>query len=129
MSDQGFGKEFHLTSLKDFDYLKSHSNFMRCGCVSAYFKKTVSKEFVTRIGLSVSAKMGKANLRNKTKRIIREYFRCSEFKEMGIDILIIVSPKLYGQKKVQTDNTSSELWLKKSLNELFQKLGRVSLST
>ena len=41
--------------------------------------------------MSVSKKIGKANYRNYLKRIIRETFRNSSYKQAGIDALFVVS--------------------------------------
>jgi ribonuclease P protein component len=45
---------------------------------------------LSRIGLVVSRKCGKANVRNKAKRLIREWFRCnSRLKFLGLDLVFV----------------------------------------
>ncbi|MFN3406719.1 MAG: ribonuclease P protein component [Caldimicrobium sp.] len=48
-----------------------------------------------RLGIVVSKKIGKATLRNKVKRMLRELFRKNkEIFPEGIDIIMIASPNL-----------------------------------
>ena len=46
-----------------------------------------------RLGITVPRRVGKAVLRNRIKRIIREYFRKNPELFVGIDIVIDVKPK------------------------------------
>ena len=50
-----------------------------------------NKSDFNRVGFSVSKKVGKANIRNKVKRRIRESFRlnCDEYIETGYDLVFI----------------------------------------
>ena len=44
----------------------------------------------SRLGLTVSKKIGNAVIRNKVKRIIREFFRCNRFRfQKPVDISVI----------------------------------------
>lgn len=42
-----------------------------------------------RVGITVSRKVGKAMLRNRIKRYVREYVRCSSRLHGGIDMVIV----------------------------------------
>lgn len=48
---------------------------------------------LTHIGFAVSKRVGKAVVRNRIKRVLREEFRLSPFKELGADILVVVKAK------------------------------------
>jgi len=54
------------------------------------FNKTISNP---RLGISISSKTAKANVRNKFKRQIREIFRLNQYKlDKNLEILVIAKP-------------------------------------
>jgi ribonuclease P protein component len=54
---------------------------------------------ITRLGLTVSKKVGKSVKRNRVKRLIRESFRLSQEQIMpGYDIVVVAQPCAYGLK-------------------------------
>lgn len=85
----------------------------------AYYKSKPSQEN-TRLGLSVSKKVGGAVIRNRLKRLLRESFRQSEWKNLGIDALFVVSPHLYKNIK---DKKEAERKLLDGFAEMLQKIG------
>lgn len=87
----------------------------------AYYKPTrisASKNH-SRIGFSVTKKVGNAVLRNRYKRIMRDMFRTSELKFKGLDILVIVSPYVTKNNDLKADQESC---LKESFNQLLSTL-------
>jgi len=97
-----FDSSFRLTSKADFNYLKIESTRISSAFFVAYIKKSRLSENKTRIGLAVSKKLGKAPQRNRIKRFSREAFRTSNFKSLGLDILIV--PK--SMKRSEFDSMS-----------------------
>lgn len=89
---QGFNKLYRLLSKRDFLYLKDGSRRLKSPCMAFYYKKSRVGEEFSRIGFSVSKKVGPSVVRNRIKRILRECFRKSAFKECGVDMLIVIYP-------------------------------------
>ncbi|MDR2860721.1 MAG: ribonuclease P protein component [Elusimicrobiota bacterium] len=68
-----------------------------------------------RIGLITSKKVGKAHIRNRTKRRLREIFRTNKyFLQEGIDLIFISKPKTAAANYED---------LKKTIIELLKKAG------
>jgi ribonuclease P protein component len=83
-----------------------------------YHKKNLND--YTRLGIAVSKKIGKANIRNRYKRIIKEYFRKSEFKELSLDVLVVMNPKRY--KQLSTSEIEFEHIMLNDLESSFKKI-------
>jgi len=103
------------------DRILKHSDFLR---ISRYGKKLTNRYFVvifcpgrfkrTRLGVTVSKKVGHAVERNRIKRIFREYFRLTRHKITGFwDINIIARKETAGL-------TSGQALL--SLQKVFDKI-------
>ena len=120
-ADNSFSKNFRLRSAQDFSYLRTNSKRIDTPWIRVYYKDSRTSLDETRIGLSVSKKVGKANKRNRFKRILREQFRLSECKYLAKDVLIIVSPRIF---KRFTDAKDSEKALISSFNEALRSLSR-----
>ncbi len=68
-----------------------------------------------RLGITVTKKTGNAVVRNRIKRLVREYFRLNRHKIRGdFDINVIA-------KKAASDGSSKEAFA--SLEKLFRKIG------
>ena len=82
-------------------------------------KENPKKQFINRIGLTVTKKIGKAVIRSRVKRIIREGYRLVD-KEFGIKKgnLIVLVAKDTCVKAKSTD-------LKNDLKFAFSKLGLI----
>ena len=91
---QDFGKDFRLLDSKDFQYLRTESKCFKTPFMRAFHKPSRIGSEKTRIGFAISKKVGNAVKRNRLKRILREVFRLSEFRQQGRDILIVISPRL-----------------------------------
>ena len=117
----GLSKEYKLLNGQDFGYLRSGSKQFACPSFKVYFKKSQLNLEHSRLGISVTKKVGNAVRRNRTKRIIREFFRTEQvIRDLGIDFLIVISPRLYKKGDLLT----SENYLKSNLERLSRYLGK-----
>lgn len=126
MADSSFSKDYRLLSARDFSYLRKGSKSVKNKWLKAYFKPSAIKAGSStpkksRIGISASKKVGKANIRNLCKRQIRETFRVSDFRESGLDVLIIVSPYLF---KNIPDKSESKEALSSAVNHIFKLISK-----
>jgi ribonuclease P protein component len=86
-----------------------------------FYKPSLESLDCSRIGLSVSKKVGKAHRRNRLKRIIREFYRHSQIRTFPIDFMLVVSPRL---DRHQIGEAHSEAQLLLSLEKLESFLKR-----
>lgn len=119
-AENNFDKSFRLLSASDFSELKVDSLSFKKPSLIIYYKKNSYNQ--SRIGLSVTKKLGKAHDRNRLKRLIREYFRKSPYKFLGADILFVVSwnRSLMGESQEVKEQT-----LLKNLEEFFIHLEKL----
>jgi ribonuclease P protein component len=90
VTDSRFVKNSRLLSVADFENLKIDSSVFKKQSLIVYYKKNSLGH--SRLGLSVSKKVGNSPTRNRFKRILREYYRKSEvIKSLEFDILLVVS--------------------------------------
>ena len=97
--------------------MRKGSLFRTSGVLLFYIKKN-DKE-ITRIGMAVTKKYGKACKRNRAKRIMRDTFRTSEFKNHGYDIVIAMNLKKI--KKEKLDFPYIESMINESIFDAFKK--------
>ncbi len=91
MADNSFSKKLRLLSASDFSRLKEKSESFKSYTVSIYYRSNSDIHLAnSRLGISVSTKVGNAVLRNRFKRLIREKFRNSNIKLKNLDMLIVV---------------------------------------
>lgn len=84
-----FSKDDRLRSKDDFAYLKTDSIKFQSDGMVIFFKQhpLISKK----IGISVSAKVGNSVVRNKIKRLIRNYFRLNKANFLNFHYLFVVT--------------------------------------
>lgn len=125
MADFSYGKNLRLLSASDFQYLRNDNSIVKSKCLRIYFKPSRLEQKESRIGLSVSKKVGPAVTRNRTKRILKEIFRLEGPKELGLDLMVVVSPFLYRNfdKTAEAENSLKNSF-KKLLKEISNKYDR-----
>lgn len=119
MADSRFEKKFRLLSARDFSELKVDSSSFKKPSLIIYYKKNPLNQ--TRIGLSIPKKIGKAHDRNRLKRLVREFFRQSEYKFLGVDILFVIS---WNRSIIGESQDFKEETLLKNIDEYFIYLKR-----
>jgi ribonuclease P protein component len=121
-----FTKKNRLTSLKAFRNLREDSCCLKTKFIRAYFKAPLDDCRETKIGVSISKKVGSANIRNRLKRLIRESFRVSGAREKGVDVLFVASPFLFKFGKTEVgDLKGRERIFKRCVSEILSKLERI----
>ncbi|RLA63132.1 MAG: ribonuclease P protein component [Epsilonproteobacteria bacterium] len=125
MTSFSYGKNLRLLSASDFQYLRNENSIVKSKCLRIYFKPSRLDQKETRIGLSVSKKVGPAVTRNRTKRILKEVFRLEGPRELGLDLMVVVSPFLYRNfEKAEDAENSLRGSFKKLLKEISSKNDR-----
>ncbi|WP_372653577.1 ribonuclease P protein component [Halobacteriovorax sp.] len=121
MVDNSYDKSYRLLSTQDFSYLRKNSKRFKSKWLMAYYKpsRILVSSSHSRIGFSITKKVGNAVIRNRYKRIMRDMFRQSSLKEKGLDILVIVSPYVTKNNKTVEDQ---EKCLRESFNHLLNTL-------
>jgi ribonuclease P protein component len=112
VANNRFGKNFRLLSNADFQYLKKGSQVSRHGSIRAYYRTSRLDRSETRIGISIPKKAGKGIIRNRIKRLIREKFRLSIYRTLGLDIIFVVSSSVKltkGDREQENDLIQSVL--------------------
>ncbi len=121
MCEQSFKKYNRLLTKNDFDGLKGQSRKRDFSILRFYFKQSANEFNATRIGISISKKVGCAVLRNRLKRLIRENFRASQSKFLSLDVLVVVVPR----KNVRNDS-NLEGKLRNNLNDFFREINNAA---
>lgn len=94
--NNSFSKELRLLSKEDFLNLRENPRFVSSGLFLFFFKPNSSIKKQTRLGISVSKKISKKAVdRNSLKRKVREIFRTSEFKNLAVDVLVVLNKKKF----------------------------------
>ena len=90
MTDQRFPKSVRIRSQADFDRVYQNREFVADDFL--VIKGVRNGTSVTRLGLSVSKKVGNAVVRNRWRRLIREAFRKQQ-SEMPVGIDLVARPR------------------------------------
>lgn len=87
-----------LKDNKAFNRCFKTGNYCSCSMVTAYFTQNGTAQ--SRVGISVSKKVGNAVARNRAKRIIRAAYRLHESSfPIGCDIVFVAREDINGKKE------------------------------
>ena len=90
MKSFSFPKDERLLNRKDFVNLNRSGKRYRTEHFTVLFKKNGLT--ITRLGITVSKRIGNAVRRNRIKRLIREFFRLNkESFRKGCDVIVIAN--------------------------------------
>lgn len=88
MSDNRFPRQYRMRTMADFRRMFQHRCAVRQGPLLVFAAPNGLEH--PRLGVSVSRKLGKAVVRNRWKRLIREAFRLSRQQlPTGVDLLVV----------------------------------------
>lgn len=97
MSQFSYPKKSRLLTKDDF--LRMRRNSKKFVTKSLIFFVKENEYDYARLGFAISKKIGKANVRNRYRRVLREQFRLSEnIRSRGLDILVVGKGKLNERK-------------------------------
>lgn len=107
-------KVYRLKSPKDFRQAYQKGKSIVNAYLVLYYRKNLRNEY--RIGFSVSKKVGKAVIRNRIKRRLREICRLNEkIFPPGLDLIVVA--------RVRVKDASYRI-MEKSLLDLVRKIGK-----
>ncbi len=86
-----FPRARRIRARRDFQYIYEHGQLYHDECFRIFYVRKSPTE-PGRLGVSVSKKLGKAHVRNRFKRVLRETFRLHPDMAAGLDM--IVQPRL-----------------------------------
>lgn len=86
-----FSRTQRIRSRRDFQHIYEHGQLYKDEFVRIFYVHKSPTE-PGRLGLSISKKLGKAHVRNRIKRIIRETFRLHPELTVGLDLIVQPRP-------------------------------------
>jgi ribonuclease P protein component len=87
-----FSKEERITKAKDFKRVYENRKVVKNRYLALYFLSKIEKG--KRIGFSLSKKLGRAVVRNRIKRILREIYRLNKHKiKDNLDLVVKVKER------------------------------------
>lgn len=95
-----FSRAQRIRSQSDFAYIYEHGRLYKDECFRIFYVRKSSTE-PGRLGLSISRKLGKAHVRNRIKRIIRETFRLHPELTLGLDLIVQPRPAVLALSNAQ----------------------------
>ena len=91
MADFSFSKEDRLLNRAEFTLIRNTGKKIHSDCFIAQIIRNNKKN--SRLGLTISKKAGKAVIRNRLKRLVRESFRANKHNLSGFWDINIIAKK------------------------------------
>ena len=109
-----FSRKERLVQKKDFEAVYKKGTRGRIGSI-LQVRMLSSSENQTRLGLSVSKKVGNAVIRNRIKRLLREIFRKNKgLVKKGVDLVLIARPGIHKVPYRDLEEKFCGFWKKSS---------------
>jgi ribonuclease P protein component len=96
----GFSRARRIRTRSDFQNIYDQGWLYQNGCFRIFY---VRKDLTEpgRLGLSIGKKLGKAHIRNRLKRLVREMFRLHPDLTAGLDLIVQPQPAILSLKNAQ----------------------------
>lgn len=111
MYDYSFTKTDRILKRHQFRYLYNHGKKIQNNHFLVFYCENDQER--TRLGITVSKKVGKAPSRNRVKRIIREFFRTNRKSITGKWDINIIAKKESAEISTERANSSLKSLLEK----------------
>lgn len=103
-----------LAKNKEFSFVFNHGKSVADRLLVLY--TVPNNRNITRFGYSVGKKVGKAVIRNRYKRILREISRHNKSQiKLGFDCVIIARPRILGEGYLEIEKSFKKLAVKAKL--------------
>jgi ribonuclease P protein component len=95
-----FSRQRRIRTGSDFRYVYEQGQFYKDEFFRIFYVHKDMRE-PSRLGISVSKKLGKAHVRNRLKRLLRETFRLHPQLTAGLDLIVQPRPMILPLENAQ----------------------------
>lgn len=92
-----FGRAMRIKQGRDFSRVRQEGQRLVCGCLIANWRKLPAEES-SRLGVVTSGKLGRAIIRNRARRLLREAFRVHQLDlRQPVDLVLVARASIIGK--------------------------------